>query len=85
MKSIESKKFFPEIISTSDQVLKLKADPIPSPHTKKAIIAADRYLDKIPSSERYATPGSSKEIEELKAATDNRMKNNGPINSPNCI
>ena len=80
MKSIESKKFFPEIISTSDQALKLKADPIPSTHIKNEIISADRFLDKIPSSERYATPGSSKEIEELRAATDNRMKNNGPIN-----
>ena len=47
-------------------MLKLKADPIPSTHIKKEIISADRFLDKIPSSERYATPGSSKEIEELK-------------------
>ena len=47
-------------------MLKLKADPIPSNHIKKEIISADRFLDKIPSSERYATPGSSNEIEELK-------------------
>ena len=85
IRSIESKKFFPKIISTSDQMLKLKTDPIPRTHIKNEIISADLFLDKIPSSERYATPGSSKEIEELRAATDNRIKNNGPINCPNCI
>jgi hypothetical protein len=61
-------------------MLKLNAEPIPNIHIKNEMISADRFLDKIPSSERYATPGSSKEIEELRAATDNNIKKSGPIN-----
>ena len=45
-------------MSTSDQTLKLNAEPIPNIHIKNEMIWADRFLDKIPSSERYATPGS---------------------------
>ena len=49
------------------------------------IISADLFLDKIFSSDIYATPGSKRDIEELNAATDNSIKNKGPINCPNCI
>ena len=66
-------------------MLKLSAEPIPRIHTKNEIICADPFLDKIFSSDMYATPGSRRDIEELKAATDNSIKNKGPITCPNCI
>ena len=64
----------------SDHKLKLNAEPIPSNQIKNEINAAASPLDKILSSERYATTGSKRDIEELNAATDKRMKNKGPIN-----
>ena len=85
MKSIESRKFLSPIKEKSDKILKLNAEPIPRIHTKNEIISADLFLDKIFSSDKYATPGSKREIDELKAATDSNIKNNGPINCPNCI
>ena len=54
-------------------------------HDRAEIIIADFFLDNILSSDRYATPGSKIEIEELSAATDNSIKNIGPIIYPNCI
>ena len=54
-------------------------------HDRAEIIIADFFLDKILSSDKYATPGSNIEIEELSAATDNSIKNIGPIICPNCI
>ena len=46
---------------------------------KIEITSADCFLVKNSSSARYATPGSRIEIEELKAAIDNKIKNIGPI------
>ena len=54
-------------------------------HDSAEIIIADFFLDNILSSDRYATPGSKIEIEELNAATDSNIKNIGPIIFPNCI
>ena len=85
IKSIESRKSFPGINSKSDHKLKLKADPIPKSHTKKDMTSADLFLERKPSSERNATPGSNNEIEELNAEIESNIKNIGPINWPNCI
>ena len=84
-KSIESRKFLPGIKLKSAHRLKLSADPKPNIHIKNERISAARFLDKMSSSAKKATPGSSKEIEELKAAIDNRIKNKGPITNPNSI
>ena len=64
---------------------KPNAVPIPINQHIKEIIIADFVLERYPSSERYATPGSSIEIEELSAATDNKIKKIGPIMFPKSI
>ena len=66
-------------------MLNPKAVPIPIIQHNNDINTADFFLDKNPSSAKYATPGSNIEIEELNAAIDNRIKNKGPINCPNSI
>ena len=85
MKSIESKKFLPGVRLKSDSKLKLKAVPMPKVQAKKEIAKAEYFRDKNPSSDRYATPGSSNEIDELNAATESYIKNKEPMIWPNCI
>ena len=85
IRSIESRKFLSPIIFTLDQRLKLRTDPMPIIHDKAEITIADFFLDKILSSDKNATPGSRIDIEELNAATDNNIKNMGPMNCPYCI
>ena len=50
--SMESRKFLSEINVRSDQILKLRADPIPNTHATEDIKAADFFLHKISSSDR---------------------------------
>ena len=55
IKSIESRKFLPGVKLKSESKLKLSAVPIPKVHAKKEIASAERFLDKKPSSDKYAT------------------------------
>ena len=83
-KSVASKKFFPKIVN-SDNKLKDKALKRPRNHATKPSNKVAVILLIFKDSINQATPGSMRDIEELKAAMLNKTKNKVPKNTPRGI
>ena len=83
-KSVASKKFLPKIVNSEsklkERALKRPINQATNPKSKVAVILLI-FKDSI----NQATPGSIKEMEELKAAMLNRTKNRVPKNTPRGI
>ena len=83
-KSVASKKFLPKIVN-SDRRLNDNALKRPINQAKKPKIIVAVILLIFKDSINQATPGSMSDIEELKAAMLNKIKNNVPKKTPNGI
>ena len=84
-KSIESKKFLSPTRVKSDNSPKERALKIPRVQAIKPSPIAATYLFVLKDSTNQATPGSKREIAELKAAILSKIKNNLPNSKPRGI